>query len=290
MAIFWSGASLGGRAFCASYTARMEEEVAEDDVEMSDGPDAVVYTSNPMDLDDDEDLYGPSTDVDKIATDGASNGVFDSYGDAPLCAARNGDRQVPELVAATGAGHLSSLHFFQRDMPTWSKRKLHAIGGGRGMLPIRPAVKSNITITTRIPGVTLGAALRIVQLAIYEAVVIAPPTDPFAQTSTLLVKFVQSPVEWMPDVQLDAHLPSRSVPCSRPYSSIVLDASTSLIVAILSLMESMYIFEVIEVVSDASTNVKRWWRFKLLCRDVRGTTGYLVSSMSQKELAFAMMP
>lgn len=38
-------------------------------------------------------------------------------------------------------------------------------------------------------------------------------------------------VEWMPDVQLDGHLPARSVPRSRPYSNVVFDASTSLIVA-----------------------------------------------------------
>ncbi len=35
-------------------TARVEEEIAEEDVEMSDGPAAVVDTSNTMDVDDDE--------------------------------------------------------------------------------------------------------------------------------------------------------------------------------------------------------------------------------------------
>ena len=43
-------------------------------------------------------------------------------------------------------------------------------------------------------------------------------------------------VEWMPDVSLDAHLPARLIPRSRPYSNIVFDASTSLIVAASSLM------------------------------------------------------
>ena len=52
----------------------------------------------------------------------------------------------------------------------------------------------------------------------------------------------------------------------------------------------MYIFEIVEVVPDASTSVKRWWRLKLLCRDdakgpvtfLCGMNGYLVSSMGQK--------
>ena len=43
-------------------------------------------------------------------------------------------------------------------------------------------------------------------------------------------------VEWMPDVQLDAHMPARSVPRSRPYSNIVFDASTQLLVAASSFM------------------------------------------------------
>ena len=38
-------------------------------------------------------------------------------------------------------------------------------------------------------------------------------------------------VEWMPDVLLDAHLPARSIPRSRPYSNVVFDASTQLIIA-----------------------------------------------------------
>ena len=37
-------------------------------------------------------------------------------------------------------------------------------------------------------------------------------------------------------MQLDAHLPARSVPRSRPYSHVVFDASTSLIVAASSFM------------------------------------------------------
>ena len=87
--------------------------------------------------------------------------------------ARNGDRPVPELVACTGAEHLGGFTLFQvfylslspslspwgeksmtliplpsclqRDLPTRTKRKLHAIAGSKGMwsFPIRQEVKVN---------------------------------------------------------------------------------------------------------------------------------------------------
>lgn len=38
-------------------------------------------------------------------------------------------------------------------------------------------------------------------------------------------------VEWIPDLQLNTHLPSRSVPRSRGYTHVVYDPNTSLIVA-----------------------------------------------------------
>ncbi|KAI0699171.1 CPSF A subunit region-domain-containing protein [Cerioporus squamosus] len=202
-------------------TERVEEEIVDEDVEMAPGPAVADTVTNVDMIDDDEDLYGPSTDAEKSAANGITNGTTDSVpkrvvvhlslcdaipahgpiSDMTFGIARNGDRQVPELMAATGSGHLGGFHLFQRDMPTRSKRKLHAIGGGRGMwsLPIRQSVKSNggtfdkptnplrgefdtviistdanpspglsriatrssqsdITITTRIPGVTLGAA------------------------------------------------------------------------------------------------------------------------------------
>ncbi|TBU39387.1 CPSF A subunit region-domain-containing protein [Dichomitus squalens] len=203
-------------------TERVEEEIHDEDVDMADGPSTVVETSKTVDMmDDDDDLYGPSTVADQPTANGTANGAVDNVrtrtvvhlslcdaihahgpiSDMTFGLSRNGDRLVPELVAATGSGHLGSFSLFQRDMPTRSKRKLHAIGGGRGMwsLPVRQQVKtggatferpsnpfhadndtviistdanpspglsriatrsshSDITITTRIPGVTLGAA------------------------------------------------------------------------------------------------------------------------------------
>ena len=71
------------------------------------------------------------------------------------------ERSVPELVAATGYGttggftlfqvsHLKSLSAilstsFQRDLPTLIKRKLHVIGGARGLwsLAIRQPFKAS---------------------------------------------------------------------------------------------------------------------------------------------------
>ncbi|THU96462.1 hypothetical protein K435DRAFT_664536, partial [Dendrothele bispora CBS 962.96] len=54
--------------------------------------------------------------------------------DMAFSLATNGYRPVPELVAATGSGHLGGFSLFQRDLPIRTKRWLHAIGGARGDL------------------------------------------------------------------------------------------------------------------------------------------------------------
>ncbi|KAG5652679.1 hypothetical protein H0H81_004116 [Sphagnurus paluster] len=198
--------------------AHVEEEI-EEDQEM-EGPTTIVQLNHAMDLDDDDDddIYGDSK-VNEPAVNGQGNGqitkktrtviklsLVDSlpaYGpiaDITFSLARNGDRPVPELVAATGSGPLGGFTLFQRDLPIRTKRKLHAIGGARGMwsLPIRQpgktrsishehanphqvdndtlifsteatpspglsriasrTTKTDIVITTRIPGTTIGAA------------------------------------------------------------------------------------------------------------------------------------
>ncbi|KAL6299343.1 CPSF A subunit region-domain-containing protein [Sparassis latifolia] len=204
-------------------TIRVEEDIPEEDVEMTSAPATVVDSTDGMDLDDDDDLYGSSQvqEVLSINGNGNLNGVavtskrrtvvhlslcdsLPAHGpisDMTFALAKNGDRYVPELVTATGAGELGGFTVFQRDLPTRTKRKLHAVGGGRGMwsLPVRQAVKvngstyeravnpfytendsiiistdanpspglsriasrhpqSDISITTRIPGTTIGAA------------------------------------------------------------------------------------------------------------------------------------
>ncbi|KAG5641144.1 hypothetical protein DXG03_005895 [Asterophora parasitica] len=198
--------------------AHVEEEVEED--QDINGPTAFVDLANGMDLDDDDDddIYGDSTANEPTAS-GQANGqvarktrtviklsLVDSvqaYGpiaDMAFSLARNGERVVAELVTATGSGPSGGFTLFQRDLPIRTKRKLHAIGGARGMwsLPIRqPArngmshehtvnnqqadndtlilstdanpspglsriatrtTKTDIAITTRIPGTTIGAA------------------------------------------------------------------------------------------------------------------------------------
>ncbi|KAJ3476928.1 hypothetical protein NLI96_g10812 [Meripilus lineatus] len=200
-------------------TARVEEDIVEEaDADLPAA--AVVDQTDAMDLDDDDDLYGTSRPDVSVSTNGVNTGGVPSkkrvvvhlslcdsipgYGpisDFTFSIAKNGDRHVPELVAATGSSTLGGFTLFQRDLPIRVKRKLHAIGGGRGMwsLPVRQAVKvngstferpsnphhtsndaviistdanpspglsrvsmrspkSDISVTIRIPGTTIGAA------------------------------------------------------------------------------------------------------------------------------------
>ncbi|KAF8886814.1 CPSF A subunit region-domain-containing protein [Infundibulicybe gibba] len=182
-------------------TAHVGEEVQEDQ-KMEFAPATIVQTGNAMDIDDDDDATNGQPD----AKGGAKNtrtvihlSLCDSlpaYGpiaDMAFSLARNGDRPVPELVAATGAGSLGGFTLFQRDLPVRTKRRLHPVGGARGMwsLPIRQPIKAggisyerpvnpyqsdndtliistdanpspglsrDVSITTRIPGTTIGAA------------------------------------------------------------------------------------------------------------------------------------
>ncbi|KAF8191243.1 CPSF A subunit region-domain-containing protein [Pholiota molesta] len=186
--------------------AHVEEEV-EDNM---DAAPAVVQDDDQMEYEDEDEVATTST------KDGQPNGqaavkktrtvIHLSLRDSipahgPIASmafslART-DRPVPELVAATGAGPTGGA---QRDLPVNSKRKLHIIGGARGLwsLPIRQSVRasgisyekamnpyhtepdtlilstdinpspglsriatrsnrSDISITTRIPGTTIGA-------------------------------------------------------------------------------------------------------------------------------------
>lgn len=47
----------------------------------------------------------------------------------------------------------------------------------------------------------------------------------------------------MPDVQLGGHLPTRSVPRSRPYSNVIFEPSTSLLVAASTLQSEFAAFD-----------------------------------------------
>ncbi|PPQ82730.1 hypothetical protein CVT26_000474 [Gymnopilus dilepis] len=120
-----------------------------------------------MDLydDEDEDLYGvstkslpstsatlPSANAATLAAPGEKKtktviqlvmrDALPAYGpitDMAFSLARNGDRPVPELVTTTGSGPTGGFTLFQRDLPVQLKRKIHLIGGARGLwaLPVR---------------------------------------------------------------------------------------------------------------------------------------------------------
>ncbi|KAJ6612805.1 CPSF A subunit region-domain-containing protein [Mycena sp. CBHHK59/15] len=150
--------------------ARIEEEVEPD---QDSNLHAVAQVDEPMDLyDDDEDIYGPSKAAEPVAN-GLTNGsriakkmrtvthlslcdTLEAYGsiaDMTFSLARNGDRPVPELVAATGTGPLGGFTLFQHDLPIRTKRKLLGIGGARGMwsLPIRQPLKASGSSVERAP-------------------------------------------------------------------------------------------------------------------------------------------
>ncbi|KAI0784088.1 CPSF A subunit region-domain-containing protein [Abortiporus biennis] len=149
-------------------TTKVEQEIVEDgDVEMSSAAAApAVEFDDMMEFDDDDDLYGSSKPETKGVANGSANGTvvvptkkktvvhfslsdfIPAHGpisDITFGLAKNGDRHVPQLVAATGSGVFGGFTLFQHDLPIRVKRKLHAIGGGRGMwsLAVRQAVKVN---------------------------------------------------------------------------------------------------------------------------------------------------
>ncbi|KAF8816784.1 hypothetical protein BYT27DRAFT_7181242 [Phlegmacium glaucopus] len=146
--------------------AHVQEDIHKDeDGDEGHSAPAAVVQGDSMDFDDDDDIYGSSKVVHSSVTNGLTNGHTTSkktrtvihlslrdslpaYGpisNMTFSLAKNGDRPVPELVAATGSGLLGGFTLFQRDLPVYTKRKVHAIGGARGFwsLPIRQSVKTS---------------------------------------------------------------------------------------------------------------------------------------------------
>ncbi|GJJ10703.1 hypothetical protein Clacol_004930 [Clathrus columnatus] len=131
--------------------------------ELKDGVGSKVIASAETadaDMDVDDDIYGEKVIASNDALNGTTNGIdtrtvlrltlrdsLREYGPINAMAfglARNGERYVPELVACTGSEYLGGFTLFQRDLPTKLKRKVHAIGGSRGVwsLSVRPGSKS----------------------------------------------------------------------------------------------------------------------------------------------------
>ncbi|KAF8555471.1 hypothetical protein OG21DRAFT_1496241 [Imleria badia] len=148
---------------------RVEEEIEEGEADDTNAaPTAVVDTKNAMDIDDfdDDDLYGESKPVTQTAANGTAPGAhpfrtrtvihlslcdsLPAYGpiaDMTFSLSKLGERYVPELVVAAGSGHLGGFTLFQRDLPIRTKRKLHVLGGARGIwsIPVRQSHRVNGT-------------------------------------------------------------------------------------------------------------------------------------------------
>ncbi|TDL22024.1 hypothetical protein BD410DRAFT_828742 [Rickenella mellea] len=163
------------------HTMRVEEEVPRD-LRQESVPAAVVDQPLAMVLDDDEDIYGDAKETNLPALNGHppvetrsvihlslcdSIPAHGSISDMTFSLTRNGDRNVAELVAATGSGHLGGFTLFQRDLPTRTKRKLHAIGGARGVwsIPVRQSLATN-------------AAASMASQQDYDTVIVSTDTNP----------------------------------------------------------------------------------------------------------------
>ncbi|GJE96309.1 CPSF A subunit region-domain-containing protein [Phanerochaete sordida] len=199
-------------------TSHVEEEIKDEDVEMDTAPAAVVDEANEMDLDDDDDLYGPSSNQPDDLSKGAANGTgastktrtvvhlslcdsLPAYGpisDITFSLTRVGDRPVAELVAATGSGSLGGFTLFQRDLPSRVKRKLHAIGGGRGMwsLAVRQAVKVNGSTYERPSNPHLGGN---------DAVILSTDANPSPGLSRIASRSAKN------DVQITTRIPGTTI-------------------------------------------------------------------------------
>ncbi|KAL4078098.1 CPSF A subunit region-domain-containing protein [Scleroderma yunnanense] len=157
------GSAAGPSVLLKTY--RVEEELPSEGEEHV-APAAVVDTHIVMDIDDDDDLYGESKTVMQTASNGTVTGgavsrtrsvihislcdslpAYGSISDMTFSLAKIGERHVPELVAATGSGHLGGFTLFQRDLPVRVKRKLHVLGGARGIwsFPVRQSHRVNGT-------------------------------------------------------------------------------------------------------------------------------------------------
>ncbi|KAG9311848.1 CPSF A subunit region-domain-containing protein [Chiua virens] len=161
------GSSVGPSVLLKAVRVKEEVEEGEAD-DTSATPAAVVDTKNSMDIDDfeDDDLYGESKSVTQMAANGVAPGARSSrtrsvvhlslcdslpaYGpiaDMTFSLSKLGERYVPELVVATGSSHLGGFTLFQRDLPIRTKRKLHVLGGARGIwsIPVRQSHRVNGT-------------------------------------------------------------------------------------------------------------------------------------------------
>ncbi|KAL5476911.1 CFT1 [Sanghuangporus weigelae] len=172
-------------------TTRVEEEIPRDKRE-EDVPAAVADNPMAMDLDDEDDIYGDVVKEKPTLAGHLANGhqydverktvihlsLCDSllaYGPINSMAfalTRNGERPAAELVTSTGYGRSGGFTLFQRDLPARPKRKLHIIGGARGVwsIPVRQSLKTGNPERAR--GLPPGIS------EIFDSVVISTDANP----------------------------------------------------------------------------------------------------------------
>ncbi|KZT36486.1 hypothetical protein SISSUDRAFT_989137 [Sistotremastrum suecicum HHB10207 ss-3] len=156
---------------------KVEEEVVPEVSKangLENGDNVVVEKEAAMDLDDGE--MHPSTVADKPQLNGTTNGVhietrwtirlaycdtLPGHGpitDMTFILNQYGDRNVAELMTSTGVGRTGGFTLYQNFLPTRVKRKMHAIGGSKGIwhIPLRQAPKFNGVATNGNHGVIIS--------------------------------------------------------------------------------------------------------------------------------------
>ncbi|KLO09211.1 cleavage factor protein [Schizopora paradoxa] len=154
------GSTVGASVLLKAF--RTEEEIPEGE-KKDDAPAAVVDAAPTIDFDDEDDIYGDiktSQSGPGQLSNGQSGAVerrsvlhlsmcdsLPAHGpvsDMAFALTRNGDKPIAELITATGYGRLGGFTLFQKDLPTRLKKKVHVVGGARGVwsLPIRQSTRS----------------------------------------------------------------------------------------------------------------------------------------------------
>ncbi|KAH8116054.1 cleavage factor protein [Phellopilus nigrolimitatus] len=172
-------------------TTRTEEEVPKDVKQDGTSPAAVADFPQAIDIDDEDDIYADVIKETQTVPSHLSNGhlsnvetrtiihlslcdslfAYGSINDMAFALTRNGDRPAAELVAATGYGKLGGFTLFQRNLPTRTKRKLHVVGGARGVwsLPVRQPLNFSGSSTER----TRGSASEI-----FDTIIVSTDANP----------------------------------------------------------------------------------------------------------------
>ncbi|THH10614.1 hypothetical protein EW145_g1206 [Phellinidium pouzarii] len=172
---------------------RVEEEIVKSESK-GDAPAAVVDVPMNIEIDDEDDIYADVVNETQTVAGNVSNGhvsavetrsvihlslcdslpAYGSIHDMVFALTKNGDRPAAELVAATGHRGLGGFTLFQRDLPTRTKRKLHVVGGARGVwsLPVRQPLRVSGSSADRIRGLPHAPS------EIFDTVIVSTDANP----------------------------------------------------------------------------------------------------------------